>query len=235
MEAVPGPVADERGRQWDAATGVLAAILFAVSFFLPSSPPKADDSVVEITRFFVDKRSSVLAASVLIALGAVAFLWWLGAFRSYLRAAEGGEGRLSAAAFGGGVVGIAVTLVGAAVFAAISFRAAQLGQLVVVRALFDLSNNAFAIAGGGFVTLLAAASCSGARSGALPPWAYWSGSVLAVANAVAFAALFASSGFFSAGGAYGFIVFAATVLWVVAVSLLMMARAGVPPRPLARP
>jgi hypothetical protein len=77
--------------------------------------------------------------------------------------------------------------------------------------------------------LLGAASCSAARSGALPPWAYWVGSVAAAAQLVSIAAIFASKGFFAAGGAMAFIAFFSAAAWVVAVSVLMIQRGGVPP------
>src|SRR6185436_13569355 len=134
-----------------------AMVLITVGFLLPGAPPMADDSIRKITNFFVDNRDEILAGNALVALGAALLLWWLGSLRSYLRAGEGGEGRLSAAAFGGGVLGVALTL-----------------------ALFDIGGDLFAIAGVGFAVLLGAASCSAARSGALPPWAYWFGSVAAV-------------------------------------------------------
>jgi hypothetical protein len=91
-------VADARGRRWDAATGIGFVVLALVGFVLPGEPPKSEDSSKEIVDFFVDKRDQLLAGSVLLFLALVLFLWFLGSVRSYLRAAEGGEGRLSAAA-----------------------------------------------------------------------------------------------------------------------------------------
>jgi hypothetical protein len=222
-------VADSKGRRVDAATGIVAMALFTVGFLLPGTPPKADDSVQKITSFLVDNRSELLVGNALIAVGAAFFLWWLGSLRSYLRAGEGGEGRISAAAFGGGILGISLTLGGAALASGTVFKAAGLGDLTLNRALFDTTGDLFVIGGIGFTVLFGAAACSGARSGALPPWAYWGGTVAAVAQLVSVAAIFASKGFFAAGGAIGFIGFIAAAVWVVAVSLLMIQRGSVPP------
>ena len=222
-------VADSKGRRVDAATGIVAMVLFVVGFALPGTPPKADDSVQQITSFFVDNRGDILAGNTLVALGAVFFLWWLGSLRSYLRAGEGGEGRLSIAAFGGGIVGVTLTVAGAAIYSGTVFKVAELGNPIVNRVLFDIGGDLLAIAGVGFTVLLGAASCSAARSGALPPWAYWLGSVVTVTQLVSVAAIFASSGFFAAGGAFAFIAFLSAFVWVVAVSVLMIQRAGVPP------
>src|SRR5438067_1314226 len=103
-------IADAKGRRVDAATGIVAMVLFVVGFLLPGAPPKADDPIQKITTFFVDHRGDILASDALIALAAVFFLWWLGSLRGYLRAAEGGEGRLSAAAFAGGLLGVTLTV-----------------------------------------------------------------------------------------------------------------------------
>jgi hypothetical protein len=222
-------VADAKGRRADAATGIVAMALLLVGFLLPGAPPKADDSIQKITDFFVDNRGEILAGNTLVALGAVFLLWWLGSLRSYLRAGEGGEGRLSAAAFGGGILGVTLTIAGAALFSGTVFKVAKLGDPTLNRALFDIGGDLFAIAGVGFTVFLGAAACSAARSGALPPWAYWLGSVAAVAQLVSVAAIFASSGFLAAGGAMGFIAFISAALWVIAVSGLMMQRGGVPP------
>ena len=222
-------VADAKGRRLDAATGVAAMVLFVVGFLLPGTPPTADDSIEKITSFLVDNRGAILAGNALLALAGAFFLWWLGSLRSYLRAGEGGESRLSAAAFGGGLLGVTLTLGGAAVYSGTVFKVAELGNPTLNRALFDAGGDLFAIAGVGFAVLLGAAACSAARSGALPPWAYWLGTVAAAAQLLSVAAIFASKGFFATGGAMAFISFFSAVVWVVAVSLLMMQRGGVPP------
>ena len=100
----------------------------------------------------------------------------------------------------------------------------------LVRGVFDASGAVFAMGGLCFAAFFGAASCSGARSGALPPWAYWAGSVVAAVQVLGGLALFATSGFFASGGPLsGFIAPLSAIAWVVAVSVLMMGRDGVPP------
>jgi hypothetical protein len=222
-------VADARGRRLDAATGIVAMVIVGVGFLFPGAPPTADDNILKINNFLTDNRDQILAGNALIALGTVFLLWWLGSLRSYLRAGEGGEGRLSVAAFGGGVLGIALTLAGAAIFSGLVFKTAAVGNAAVNRAFFDVGGDFFAIAGVGFTVLIGAASCSAARSGALPPWVYWFGTATAVVQLLGVTSLFASSGFFAAGGAIGFLGFLTAAVWVIAVSVLMIQRDGVPP------
>jgi hypothetical protein len=228
-------VADARGRRLDAATGVLAAVLYLVAFWIPGTPPSAADPVDSVTAYLLAHRSSILTSDVLIAIASAVFIWWLGSLRSYLRSGEGGEGRLSAAAFLGGGVGAALALAAAAAQSGIVLHLGQLTDGGLVRIAFDTYNALFTIAGSGFAVLVAGASCSAARSGALPPWTYWSGSIVAGLQIASCAALYAKSGFFASGGALALIAFLTLVAWVIAVSMLIVGRNGVPPVPRAAP
>ncbi|MFL5821664.1 MAG: hypothetical protein ACJ76S_13365 [Solirubrobacteraceae bacterium] len=228
-------VADERGRRWDAATGIAFAVVAFVALVLPGIPPAANASSNQIRRFFVAGREQVLVGDLLLGVSLVLFIWFLGAARSYLRSGEGGEGRLSAAAFGGGVAGVTLVVAGAALFNGIAFDVAAGANADLVRAFYDAASAFFTLSAFGFATFFAAASCSGARSGALSPALYWSGSVAAVLQLPAGIALFARSGFFAVGGAYGFVAPIAALVWTVALSAAMMRRSGVPPRPRAEP
>jgi hypothetical protein len=212
-------------------------VLAVIALTLPGAPPKADDSILKIAAYFADKDSKLLAGNLILAVAGVLFLWFLGSVRSYLRAGEGGEGRLSAASFGGGLIGIAMTLAGAALFNGIAFKLTDTRGVGpdVVRAVFDAASAVLAMAAVGFAVFIGAASCSGARSGALAPWLYWSGSVIALIQILGALALVAKSGFFATGGAMGFIAPLTALIWIVAVSVVIMRADGVPPVPRAEP
>lgn len=122
-------------------------------------------------------------------------------------------------------------LVGAAVLNMFAFDFAKEGEVpALARGVFDASGAFFAMSALCFAAFFAAAACSGARSGALPPWAYWSGSAIALLQVLAGLTLFVESGFFAAGGALPtFIAPLAAIFWVVAASILMIGRDGVPP------
>ena len=229
-------VADAKGRKLDAVTGIAFVVLALIGFLVPGTPPKADDTIQKIQTFISDHHSDLLTSSLLLALAVVLLLWWLGALRSYLRSGEGGEGRLSAAAFGGGIVGGVFILAGAALQNGLAFKLGETGASPdLVRAFFDASSAAFAMAGFGFAVLFGAASCSGARSGALPSWAYWSAAVVAVIQLLGGLALVVKSGFLETGGAMAFIAPLVAMVWVVAASVVMIRRAGVPPVPRTEP
>ncbi len=224
-------VAEARGRRFDALTGLAFVVLLLVGLLLPGTPPKADDSIVKISSFFHDNRGAILAGDFIVGVSIVAFFWFLGAVRSYLRAAEGGEGRLSAAAFGGGIAAAALLLAGAATVNAISFKIADAPAPATIRALFDLSNALFAMSGFPFAVFLGALACSAARTGALPMWLVWLSTVAAVLQVLAAFALFASSGAFAAGGLLATFLFPTVSLVAIAcLSVVMYSRGGVPPR-----
>src|SRR5436190_2037788 len=130
-------VADARGRRLDAATGVVAPVLFLVGFGIQGKPPDPGDPVAKIAAYLADHRSSILTGDFLVAVGAAFFIWFLGSLRSYLRAGEGGEGRLSAASFLGGGVATATILAAAALQSALVLHPATLADPTVVRFGFD--------------------------------------------------------------------------------------------------
>lgn len=224
--AQPRLSADVRGRRLDAATGIVAVAIYVVALALPGTPPAAGDTADEIAGFFTDKRDQILIGSFLIGLAGAFFLWWLGSLRYWLRREEGGEGRLSAAAFLAGGVALSLTLAGAAVEAGLAFKVGGQGDQALVRALFDIRSAFYLLAGFAFAAMIAAASCSGARSGRLPGSAYWSGSVIAGVNAAAAAGLFAEKGAFATGGIVSVAALVSALGWFVAVALLMIRRPG---------
>ena len=218
--------ADVRGRRLDAATGIVAVALYLVAFALPGSPPSATDTADQVAAFFTDERERVMLGSFFAGLAGAFFLWWLGSLRYWLRRGEAGEGRLSAAALLAGGIAVALSLSGAAIGAGLAFKVAGQGDQALVRALFDIRSAFFGMSAFAYAAMIAAASCSGARSGRLPRSAYWSGSVIAGLNAAAGSALFAEKGFFATGEGMSVVAVAAALGWFVAVALLMIRRPG---------
>ena len=68
----------------------------------PADRPELDQPPAVILSYF-GEQDTVVLGSFLLMLAAVAFIWFAGSLRAVLRRNEGGEGRLSAIAFGGGV------------------------------------------------------------------------------------------------------------------------------------
>src|SRR5437899_5159736 len=85
-------------------TGVVFVILVVIAFIVGGSTPDVNDSPQKILTFYNKHDSKEIWASAFLSLGTVLLFFFLGVLRTVLRAAEGSVGRLSAVAFGGGLV-----------------------------------------------------------------------------------------------------------------------------------
>ena len=103
-----------RGERLSLLASGVAPLLLALAGLIvlegPADRPELDQPPVMILSFFAE-QDTVILGSFLLMLAAALFLWFAGCLRAALRSAEGGEGRLSAIAFGGGVAAAAFMLV----------------------------------------------------------------------------------------------------------------------------
>ena len=224
---------DAKWERWGAATGIVFFVLVALSVFIvPAAPPKANDSIVKITKYYADHRRALLAAGYVSGLALAFGLWFLGSLRSFLRAGEGGTGRLSTVAFGAGLVTGAMALVSTMASSAITFKLAGLqGTAVVVRALFDLSSMATGLLWFPAAVWAAATGTVAWRTGVLPKWYAQITLLAAVAFIVDALSVYVDSGPLATGGAYGLVAFIAFGLWVLVTSILIVQRVGKPMMP----
>ena len=111
-------------RDWErlgAATGALSVLLFIIGFGILPTPPDVDAPATEIHAYFADEQSGSRPRWCCSTGALFFFIWFLGSLRSALRAAEGGTGRVSSIAFGGGSVSAGalfalITLIAGAAF-----------------------------------------------------------------------------------------------------------------------
>ncbi len=210
-----------------AASGLVFVVLLVVASFLPGTgPPKADDSITKVLAYFTAHRGAVLWGGYLGGLALVFALWFLGILRTFLMRFEGGTGRLSAVAFGAGLVTGAMATVGGLTASALAFKVAGSGNHDVARALFDVSSLVGGSASFGIAVWIGATSVVVVRTGALPKWFGQAGLVIALFELVAGMSVAVDSGPLATGGAIGFIGFLLFLLWVLVASVLMMRRLG---------
>lgn len=217
---------DTFNRRLTAAAGILLAVFLFVGFLLPGAPPKADDSVKEIVQFLTDKRGSILAGDIFIALGSLSFIVFAGGLRRHLRSAARTDDGLADMSFGGAIGGVVLLLAGAAVLNGIAFKAAGMGE--PVRAYYDTLNAFFFLSGFPFAVFFGAAAWAGARSRAFPPWLTWLGGAAAAVQLLGGIGLFAKSGAFATGGAVGFVTPILGTIWALAISVRLFRGAGAP-------
>jgi hypothetical protein len=185
-------------------------VLVIPSFLSPPDSPIATSGTQDVIDYFTDRQDSILTLNGLLLIFAFFFLWFLGMLHGVLQDAEGEGYGFSSVLLAGGLLFIALVLAGAAVeivYPATIARFenfqqdAQLGFLSLA-----LSGWVYRFAFVGMAAVIAATSVV-LRSGVLPRWLGWAGLL------VALVALLRFLGPLSAW---------LTLLWVVAVSVLML-------------
>jgi hypothetical protein len=211
----------DRVRRWGGLIGIVFVVLGLVSLFLPGTPPTADE-VSKIAAYFTEKRGSILAANYLTCFAFAVFLLFAGALRSCFRTADQTGTGPGSTMLAGGVVAVSMILAGTAVLNGAVFQVAGAGDASLNHALYDVANDLFFASGFGFAVFFSGAAVAVRTTGVLPRAMAPAGLVIALLSLVAGVGLFARSGFFAIGGAFGFIGPVATLLWVLAASIFML-------------
>jgi hypothetical protein len=112
--ATGGGTAWPRGERLTLLLSGVAPLLLGVAGLIvlegTADRPELDQPPVMILGYF-SEQDTVILGSFLLMLAAVLFLWFAGCLRAVLANAEGGNGRLSTIAFGGGVAAAGLMLV----------------------------------------------------------------------------------------------------------------------------
>lgn len=223
---------------WDrlgAASGILFALLTIASIFTAPQPPKAGDEIEVILPYYAHHRSGVLTSAYLIGLALIFFLIFLASLYTLLRNAEGGTGRLSLATAFGGLVFVGGVIGGTAFQTALAFRTERgMSDAAVVQSLFDMQNILFAITGFPGAVLFVAASLVILFTRILPVWLGWAGIVVAVVELLTTGGMLARVGPLASGNIIGLLSFALLILWILAASIIMLARSRTAPETGAR-
>lgn len=186
-------------------TGLAYVVLLVASLFAMGITPSVQDSTDEIVSFYADKDTNVLIGSVLFGLAAVAFLFFIGSFRSMLGSDEGSTGSLSAVAFGGGIVAAAGMLIFAGLGVTLADGADNL-EPSAMQAINALNVHMYLPLAGGIVTFLVATGLVGIRTKVLPRWLAWAAIVIAIL-------VFTPVGFFA---------FLGSIPWVLVTSIVLL-------------
>ena len=217
----------DRYARYGAATGVIAAILITVGFFIFGTDiPDTSASAREWANFFTDHQDRIQTGITIVGFGVFFFIWFLGSLRSAIAAAEGGPGRLASIAFAGGIVAavfFALAITGAA---AAAFRPQEVDPNLT-RALNDFGTLAGAPGAAGFTALFAATAVAGYRFGALPAPVAGLSALAAVAQPLAYFIAVTDSGVFASDGALGlWVPFLTAIVALIAISVTLTRAAG---------
>jgi hypothetical protein len=215
-------------RQWErlaAATGIVFVALQLATIPVMGDSPSFDGSIKEIREYLID-GSGLLVATMLNAFSAFFFIWFLGSLRAVLRVAEGGQGRLSAVAFGAGLVTITLALAASVPITALAWEdTARVVDDGLLRAAWNLNFLAFVPLGATAAAFVLAVSMVIFRTRLFPTWVGIVGVVSAAVGVIGVFA-FAADDYKTPFGFFGFFGFVTTMLFILIVSIFMVVRLG---------
>lgn len=212
----------DRYASWAALSGALATILIVGAFgalVLPNAPD-TDASPTAWASYYIDHGSRIQVGITIAGVGLFFFAWFLGSVRSALARAEGGQPRLAAVAFGGGIVSIVTLLIALSATAVAALRPTDVAP-GITRAMTDLG----AVAGGpgaaGFTAFFAAVAIGGYRYRAVPAPVAGFSALAAITQPLAYGVAVTDSGVFAADGVLG--AFIPIITFVLAMMTLSAA------------
>ena len=212
------------GTRIGAWTGVAAAAVLLTAFALPAPPPSPDAPAGELMAYLAGRRGRLLASSVMIALGAALYVWFLSVLSAWL-AAPGRAHHAGGAVVAAGGTGAAILVCGGGLLSALVLQSATAGE-ELLRFGFDAANALITIAGASFGASVVATAVTGARTGRLPRSITRWAAVVAPLQLATLAGLAVASGPFAAGGLVALIAFWALAAWFVAVAVRMLRHPG---------
>jgi hypothetical protein len=188
-------------------TGIVFAVLLAVTFTTPSTPD-VHDTGQQVIQHYNDHKSAHLLGDITGGVAVVFFLFFISALRSFFKDKEGADG-LSMAAFAGGIL----IAVGGGLFTSLDVALIDARHDIspqAVQALNVLSNDIFFPFEIGLIVFALSIGLAIIASGALPKWLGW---VMVVIGIVAFTPV-------------GFFAFFVVLAWAAIVAILIYRQTG---------
>lgn len=212
-------------RQWEqlgAASGLVSVSLLLVSLLL--NPLRVGDDAAAIVGYFADNRTRVQLAALLVTLGAVVFLWFVGHLRHLLQRAEHAAEAFSPLVLIAGVSLATMTMLHilpAAALASLTRRPGEVSSWVVY-ALYDMHTLSLGAVGLLVALFAGTAGTAMVRREVAGPWLGWLGMLTALVGLVCGVAAFFVTGPAVMGMAY--VIGIPFGLWLGVTSLVMLYR-----------
>ncbi|HMK96027.1 MAG TPA: hypothetical protein VK425_00690 [Acidimicrobiales bacterium] len=213
----------DRWEQAAAGTGVVAVILLITGSFVVPKMPEITASATAVQQYFLSHRSGIRVSVYFLAAAVAFFIWFLGTLRTHLRQAEGGDGRLSAVAFGAGLVFVAAAGAELLVQAALTFSV-NTADVRTVQAFYDMVAASASLLAFPLIPFAGAIAVVTLRHGGLPSWLGAGFGAFALYEFVEGAAFTASTGAFAPGQALNQIGLIAFSVLVLVLSIVLIQR-----------
>ncbi len=212
----------ERWERFAPLTGVVAIVLFVAGVIVQEGGAGRpdDETPANLLGWFQEHTNDLIAGGILFAIGFVFLIWFLGSLRDALLTAEGGTGRLTAIAYGSGLLAAVGLLLSIAPTVQGAFQEDELAP-DTAQSLVLLGDSFFGVTEFALVPMFVAVALLTLRTRVLPVWIAWFSFFLALVL------LIIPIGW--AGVVWGF------PLWTVIVSILLFRRGRAPAAATAPP
>jgi hypothetical protein len=204
--------------RWLPASGLLAALAFALTGLISPPPPVAGAPAADIAGYYVAHHTGLEIESIADCIGAMLLVVFAATLHSRIKTTASLTALIAAA------IVAACVLVQVAAFQALTLRPNP--DLARAALLNDLQSFTFQVATFPTLLFLAAAAAVILSSAALPRWVGLAAVAAASLQAVSWVSFFAPSGRLAAGGVPDVVSFAALLAWLVVCSIVMLARSG---------
>jgi hypothetical protein len=204
--------------RWLPASGLVATIAFALTGLISPPPPVAGAPAADIISYYAGHHTGLELESLADGIGAMLLVVFAATFHARMRTMP------SLTAFAAAATVAACVFVQVAAFQALAFRAGPDPTRAAL--LNDLQSFTFQVATFPTLLFLGAAAAAILTSRSLPRWLGWAAVAAAVLQAVSWISFFAPSGMLAAGGLPDVVSFAAHLAWLVACSVVMLARSA---------
>ena len=205
---------DSQWQRLSALTGIAFAILMVVAFSVQGILPQADAPQQEVVDYFSTFHNDVMGGVVMRVAAGLFFLWFIGTLRSVLAAAEGGTARLANVAFGAGILMLAAGMGAMATLASIAYNAERGVDPAFASSMMAMTHIFFVGGAMGMAWLLLATALVVVRTRVFSRWVASSATIIAVIAIVL--------GLVAPAGTSGVSAYPLFLLWIVALSILMM-------------
>jgi hypothetical protein len=214
-------MSDRPSSRIGAAAGLAYVLLAFVGNGIATSGSTTDESSsgAEILRDLQAHHGTAFhVGAVMELLAFLALLAFVAYLAAVLRRAEGEDGWLWLTALGGGLMTIAIKLSSAAPILAAVWRVDEL-DATTARTLVDINGFAFFVSFATLAMMVGPAAVVALRTGLLPRWLAMGGIVVAIAQLASMTAGLTPA---------AIVPFMLSALWIAAVSVVLVRRAGAP-------
>jgi hypothetical protein len=211
--------------RWLPASGLLAAIAFALTGLISPPPPVAGALATDVITYYAGHHTGLELESLADGIGATLLVVFATTFHSRIRTMT------SLTALAAAAIVAACVFVQVAAFQALAFRPNPDPTRAAL--LNDLQSFTFQVATFPTLLFLSAAAAAILTSRSLPRWTGLAAIAAAVLQAVSWISFFAPSGNLAAGGLPDVVSFAALLAWLVVCSIVMLVQARTVESPVA--